>query len=629
MTGSFKKATTSAFSKRRHRKSNTAAYTDPLGIHLSQTSIDNSVAVEVVICNPVEMQLINKKHTVQTNGDVEADGSNKLPEKKRKGVKIKAIFMIFTGCLINIMIASFFGALGTYVPYIFSYLRSRDPAISYSDVALQVAVISLTTNVFSWTSGFLNENLGLKNTSILCSLTVSLCIGGCYWGLHSYWGMLALTSLMAYSCGILQTNTMLVSMEWGSRYKGMAVGVVSFSESLGGSLFSMVGCAVINPHNHAADQDGYFDRPDVLERVPQYFAGLGVLSLLVMTVPCFFISLPPEEDEDEEAVEAGAPARDDSEEFKRDIRTLSRYGSTDLTDGYHPMKRSSFRGSFRGRKSHKSINGPADAIIESIIKEVDIDSGDDDSKSVFGDTDVLIEENCENNGTENTLLEDVPLIGNGEVDIRETMDECGNSDAEESRDDWRGMFSKRDFYVFTITYSIAKICRVILSTYYKAYGLSVIKNDQFLTFIAVIANAANAVGRLVWGAMFDRTRTKALIIAAAVVGSVGVEAAYWSLQSSRAPDTLYMITIGLDGAIFASQMLFTTSIYTYFGKRDFEVKYGLVRAGPGLAVLAFSFLLKYVDLFTDWGVMFHTMAGLSLLAAGSSAFLTNYPVSNA
>ena len=199
--------------------------------------------------------------------------------------------------------------------------------------------------------------------------------------------------------------------------------------------------------------------------------------------------------------------------------------------------------------------------------------------------------------------------------------------ASSSTNNWKSLFRSKDFYVITVTYSIAKICRTILSTYYKAYGLSVVPDDQFLTIIAMLSCIFNALGRLAWGALSDKISTKYLVIVASIMGIFGVEAAYWSLFSPKGADILYMATISLDGAIFASQILFTTSIYTYFGKEDFGVKYGLVRAGPGLAVLAFSFLLKYVEVFADWGVMFHTMAGLCLLSAASSFLLTNYPVS--
>ena len=89
-----------------------------------------------------------------------------------------------------------------------------------------------------------------------------------------------------------------------------------------------------------------------------------------------------------------------------------------------------------------------------------------------------------------------------------------------------------------------------------------------------------------------------------------------------------MLSICLDSVIFASQILFTTCLYTYFGKKDFGVKYGLVRAGPGLAVLAFSFLLKYVEIFNDWDTIYHSMAGLCLVSALISTLLTNHPLTH-
>ena len=96
--------------------------------------------------------------------------------------------------------------------------------------------------------------------------------------------------------------------------------------------------------------------------------------------------------------------------------------------------------------------------------------------------------------------------------------------------------------------------------------------------------------------------------------------------SSWHPDFLYMAAIALDGVIFASQILFTTSLYTFFGKKDFGIKYGLVRAGPGLAVLGFSFLLKYVNIFEEWSVIYHSMAIICIFSGMVSIALTNHSV---
>ena len=51
--------------------------------------------------------------------------------------------------------------------------------------------------------------------------------------------------------------------------------------------------------------------------------------------------------------------------------------------------------------------------------------------------------------------------------------------------------------------------------------------DQFLTSTAVAGNFVNALGRLMWGALSDRFRSKYLIIGAAILG-MGVESVYWS-----------------------------------------------------------------------------------------------------
>ena len=85
----------------------------------------------------------------------------------------------------------------------------------------------------------------------------------------------------------------VVCMEWGKRHKGTAVGIISFSESIGSTLFSIIGTAVINPNNLPVNKEtGYFDQTEILSRIPIYFAALGVATLLILFPTALFISLP-------------------------------------------------------------------------------------------------------------------------------------------------------------------------------------------------------------------------------------------------------------------------------------------------------------------------------------------------
>ena len=96
--------------------------------------------------------------------------------------------------------------------------------------------------------------------------------------------------------------------------------------------------------------------------------------------------------------------------------------------------------------------------------------------------------------------------------------------------------------------------------------------------------------------------------------------------SASNPEMLYLITYCNTCLVFASQLLFTTSIYAYFGKRDFGVKYGLVRAGPGLAVLAFGMMMKTIEIFKSWSGIYHGMTGLCVGAGLLTVFLTNHRI---
>ena len=88
-------------------------------------------------------------------------------------------------------------------------------------------------------------------------------------------------------------NISVVCMEWGKRHKGTAVGIISFSESIGSTLFSIIGTAVINPRNLPVDQiSGYFEEPEILHRIPIYFLALGVATFIVLIPTSLVISMP-------------------------------------------------------------------------------------------------------------------------------------------------------------------------------------------------------------------------------------------------------------------------------------------------------------------------------------------------
>ena len=82
-------------------------------------------------------------------------------------------------------------------------------------------------------------------------------------------------------------------MEWGKRHRGTAVGIISFSESIGSTLFSIIGTAVINPRNLPVSHvSGYFEEPEILQRIPIYFLALGVATFILLIPTSLVISMP-------------------------------------------------------------------------------------------------------------------------------------------------------------------------------------------------------------------------------------------------------------------------------------------------------------------------------------------------
>ena len=82
-------------------------------------------------------------------------------------------------------------------------------------------------------------------------------------------------------------------MEWGKRHRGTAVGIISFSESIGSTLFSIIGTAVINPRNlPVSPTSGYFEEPEILNMIPIYFMALGVATFIFLIPTSLVISMP-------------------------------------------------------------------------------------------------------------------------------------------------------------------------------------------------------------------------------------------------------------------------------------------------------------------------------------------------
>uniref|UniRef100_A0A7S2X974 Major facilitator superfamily (MFS) profile domain-containing protein n=1 Tax=Lotharella oceanica TaxID=641309 RepID=A0A7S2X974_9EUKA len=195
---------------------------------------------------------------------------------------------------------------GAFTPYITSYLRKYNPHLTYNDTIIVFMLIPAAQTVGMPIGGTLMTKIGPRYTALIgCwimafGVFVSAFATTVFQTTLTYGIIYGLGMGMAYMCPIA------CGFKWLPTYKGLLSGIVVTGFGLGGAIFNIIGAAICNPGNKAANP--YFG-DDVADNVPRLYMTLGCIYAACTSIGALLLRDPTAEDLRE--LRIAAPQKDE------------------------------------------------------------------------------------------------------------------------------------------------------------------------------------------------------------------------------------------------------------------------------------------------------------------------------
>ncbi|CAJ0606702.1 unnamed protein product [Cylicocyclus nassatus] len=148
----------------------------------------------------------------------------------------------------------------------------------------------------------------------------------------------------------------------------------------------------------------------------------------------------------------------------------------------------------------------------------------------------------------------------------------------------------------------------LVSGLYKAYGQQFINSDAFLSLVGSLAAISNALSRVIWGVVADRTSFQLTMSIVCTLGAMLV----WLLPAVQllGNDLVFLAVIcGAFTCIGGTYSLFPYITHKCFGSSNFGVLYGCLQCALTVAGVASALLSQFVLPMIGFNRFFLIMGG--------------------
>ncbi|VDM43796.1 unnamed protein product [Toxocara canis] len=206
------------------------------------------------------------------------------------------VIIVITGAVLIHLSLGTYHTFGNMLPYMASFMRN------YTDSRItleQLVWIPTFQGCFPFAmiiGGYLNFRLGPRMAAFLgCALMVSGVM-------LSYWTIRKslLMFLLTYGCmfgagqGIAYVIAVTCAINWAPEHVGLVSGIVAAGFGISSSIFAPIQTFLINPWNYKPNRDGYFLEKDLMERVPCVFLSLAFVYAVMQAIGLIVICDPPD-----------------------------------------------------------------------------------------------------------------------------------------------------------------------------------------------------------------------------------------------------------------------------------------------------------------------------------------------
>lgn len=425
--------------------------------------------------------------------------------------------------------------------------------------------------------GWLEKKIGPRLSTLIGSIGVLLSF---FTIKVSFWLLLLTYGLVfGMGVGIAYVGPLSCAMRWMPKWKGVAGGFVVAGFGLGALVFDQVQSYYVNPHNIKTNEDGYFTDKELLDRVPYLFLVMGGTYAVMQLIGSLFIVNPPHnmETQPRKNKQRKQPHTDETKERKSDNSRDDDYFAA-VSDG--------------------SVTPPTQEFLSDseTSSEVDVES---DTPLIHHEPDVIFH-TTSNNG-----------INCQTTDKSKLLSPRNKSTGPDEGATPLSVLKSFNFYHLWVMFSLNGFAVSFISSLYKVFGFSFIKDDQYLAIVGSTSSILNCLGRIVWGLIADRFGFKLSLAIQSAIMTIFL-LTFFATSYISAKVTFFIWVCVIFFCVGGNFSVFPTATALSFGPKYMSINYGLLFTSQIISGVIAAVLFTTLQNLLDWDGTIFLISGISL-----------------
>ncbi|XP_063967337.1 uncharacterized protein LOC129278715 [Lytechinus pictus] len=421
------------------------------------------------------------------------------------------------------------------VVYIVSYIRYKgiDPHLTYQTAALIVAAMKVGHGLSMSAGGYLEKRLGVRLATFIGAVVFNVGVFASAWAMTVSFYFLLFTYgfLFGFGSGLAYTPPLICVMKWMPNHKGVVNGLTVAGFGAGSLVFNLVQTLFINRDNLQPDirdteqgaEQWFYSQNEVLDRVPFSFIQQGIIFSIMQIIGIVLLGDPPTI-------------------IKRSRRYAIRRKQKPITEKSGILM------------NERPLSGS--------------ENDDDGSATAEGATGDVHHEQSSTGESANTGIQAGTAIAEETDGDKSHLDNGASTSTSRSSGEsmgdldrrWSGktlapleMLKDSSFWYLASSFCMNSFVILYITSLYKAYGQTFIRDDLFLAIAGSCASVSNAVGRVFWGHIADRFSFKVSFITLSAVMSVFTFTFGLSFYGSKIMFFIWLVVIFFSiGGVFST-----------------------------------------------------------------------------
>ncbi|KAJ1369911.1 hypothetical protein KIN20_031514 [Parelaphostrongylus tenuis] len=207
---------------------------------------------------------------------------------------LRLVVLLFGAVLIHLTIGTYH-TFGNMLPYMASYMRNyTDPSIRIEHF-MWVPTFQGCFPFAMVIGGALALHVGPRMAAFIGCAIATSSVALSFWTIKQSFFSFFLTygALFGLGQGIAYVTAVATVINWAPEKVGLVSGIVAAGFGISSSIFAPIQTHLINPHNLPSTKDGYFLDKDLLERVPDVFLTLSAVYAVMQLIGLIVVCDPP------------------------------------------------------------------------------------------------------------------------------------------------------------------------------------------------------------------------------------------------------------------------------------------------------------------------------------------------